>query len=830
MRVFPFLLSALFTAGLVYLFDIQLPVGNTKTPRLGYFLSPQQGFWQNAESSDISYNGNIKLQGLAGKVDVYIDDRLVPHVYAEQDNDAYYVQGYLHAKFRLWQMDFQTIAAGGRLSEVLGPDKNLNDSAFLKIDRFFRRLGMVYGAEQTAQYVEQNNPDMKVAIDAYAKGVNAYIKSLKPEEIPFEYKLLNYKPEEWTPLKTYLFQMYMAYDLTGRGATTDLQMTNAKNHFGYEDFDKLFTNVKDSLDPIIPKGTAFKKPAINVKQPLDVSTAYLNENRGDTSTASAPLIPNKSNGSNNWAVSGAKTKSGRPILCNDPHLGLNLPSLWYEIQITTPTHNTYGASFPGSPAVIIGFNDSIAWGVTNAGRDVIDYYDMKFKDANMQEYWYNGEWIKATTRKEIIKVKGKPDQVENIAMTVFGPVMYDKSFSNINSGGKNLAIRWTGLDGGSGLLAFYLLNRAHNYDDYLKAISNWNSTGQNFIFASKTGDIAIKQQAKFIARWNRQGDFIMPGTDSSYAWQGLIPIDENPMMKNPARGFVSSANQEATDPSYPYYLGSASNFPIYRGLIINRKLSGMSNITPLDMQRLQMDNYNVFAEMARPILLKYINDSLLSSQQIKYVDMLRKWDLNSDVYAKGATVFNAIWDSVEVALWADDFAKSSLPMGWPDESTLLESLLRNENYPFSDDISTPDKKETLQDAILQGVKKACANLAVLENEGKLEWAKFKDTKVSHLLKIDALSSLHLPIGGGRHIINATTETHGPSWRMIVHLTDDIEAYGVYPGGQNGNPGSKYYDSFVNSWATGKYYRILFLKKEQAVAHPQIKWRLSFSNV
>ncbi len=829
MRIFPFLLSAICTAGLVYLFDIQLPVGSTKTPRLGYFLSPQQGFWQNAEPSDISYNGNIKLQGLSGKVNVYIDDRLVPHIYAEQDNDAYYVQGFLHAKFRLWQMEFQTIAAGGRLSEILGADRKPNDSVFLKVDRFFKRIGMVYGAEQTQQYVEQNNPEMKLAIESYAKGVNAYIKSLKPEEIPFEYKLLDYKPEEWSTLKTYLFQMYMAYDLTGRGATTDLQMTNAKNYFGYDEFDKLFSNIKDSLDPIIPKGTAYKSPKNSPKQPNNVDIAYLNTNKGDTSTASAPIVPHKENGSNNWAVAGSKTKSGRPILCNDPHLGLNLPSLWFEVQITTPTHSTYGASFPGSPAVIIGFNDSIAWGVTNAGRDVLDYYDMKFKDTSMQEYWYNGEWIKATTRKETIKIKGQPDLVENIAMTVFGPVMYDKTFKNNSTAGKNLAVRWTGLDGGSGLLAFYMLNRAHNYDDYLKAIANWKSTGQNFVFASKTGDIAIKQQAQFVARWKRQGDFIMPGTDSAYAWQGLIPIDENPMIKNPTRGFVSSANQEATDPSYPYYLGAATNFPLYRGVIINRKLTGMSNITPLDMQRMQMDNYNVFAEMARPVLLKYINDSLLSSEQIKYVDILRKWDLNSDVYSKGATVFNAIWDSVEVALWADDFAKSSLPMGWPDESTLLESLLRNGDYPFADDISTPDKKETVQDAVIQGVKKATKYLISLESRGLLEWAKFKDTKVSHLLKIDALSSLHLPIGGGKHIINATTDTHGPSWRMIVHLTDDIEAYGVYPGGQNGNPGSKYYDSFVNHWATGKYYRILFLKKEQAETHAQIKWKMTFTN-
>ena len=187
MRIVPFLLSAVCTAGLVVLFNTQLPVGGSKTPRLGYFLSPQHGFWQNAEPLNASFNNNIKLEGLEGKVDVYMDDRLVPHIYADHDNDAYYVQGYLHAKFRLWQMEFQTYVAGGRLSEIVGPDR-------IKTDQFFRRLGMVYGAEQTQQFVEKNNPEMRDAIDHYAKGVNAYISSLKPEQIPFEYKLLDYKP------------------------------------------------------------------------------------------------------------------------------------------------------------------------------------------------------------------------------------------------------------------------------------------------------------------------------------------------------------------------------------------------------------------------------------------------------------------------------------------------------------------------------------------------------------------------------------------------------------------------------------------------------------
>ncbi|HJV18676.1 MAG TPA: penicillin acylase family protein [Sediminibacterium sp.] len=820
MRIIPFLVAAACTVGSVVLFNTQLPVGGSKTPRLGYFLSPQHGFWQNAEPLNASFNNDIKLEGLEGKVDVFMDDRLVPHIYADNDKDAYYVQGYLHAKFRLWQMEFQTHVAGGRLSEIVGPER-------IKTDQFFRRLGMVYGAEKTQADVEKNNPEMKAAIDAYAKGVNAYIKSLKPEQIPFEYKLLDYQPEEWTSKKTYLFQMFMSYDLTARGATTDLQMSNARNYFGYEDFDRLFTNLQDSLDPIIPKGTVYNQPSIVPKAPADMELAYLKKNTGST-TASAPVVPEKGNGSNNWAVAGSKTKSGRPILCNDPHLGLNLPSLWYEVQITTPTHSTYGASFPGSPAVIIGFNDSIAWGVTNAGRDVIDYYDMKFRDSTLQEYWYNGAWVKAGVRREVIKVKGGPDQVENIAMTNYGPVMYDHTYKNNSTEGKNLALRWTAHDGGSGLLAFYLLNRAHNYDDYLKAISNWNSTGQNFVFASKTGDIAIKQQASFVARWNRQGDFILPGTDSNYAWQGMIPAEENPMIRNPARGFVSSANQQSTDTTYPYYLGAAGNFPLYRGIIINRKLNEMNNITPEDMQRLQTDNYNVFAEMARPVLLKYINESALNGDERKYIDLLKNWNLKNDLSEKGSTVFNVIWDSVETAMWSDEFSGSTYAMGWPDEYVLLQSLIKDSLYKFADNIATANKKETVAETIMAGIKKATQYLAGVDRNGKLEWARFKDTRVLHLLKINGLSSLHLPIGGGRHIINATTENHGPSWRMIVHMTDDIEAYGVYPGGQHGNPGSRYYDAFIESWATGKYYRILFMNRQDAPTNKQVKWLMTFT--
>ncbi|MGI9138764.1 MAG: penicillin acylase family protein, partial [Sediminibacterium sp.] len=521
MRLLPLIGSTIITTALVFTLNVQLKLGNAKAPRLGYFLSPQHGFWKNAEKIDANFDASIIASELQGNVDVYVDDRLVPHIYADHDQDAYFVQGYLHAKFRLWQMDFETRVASGRLSEIAGADK-------LPIDRMFRRLGMVYGAEKTEASINENNPTMKATVDAYTAGVNAYIKQLDPTNLPFEFKLMNYSPEDWTPKKTYLFLMFMSYDLTGRSATVDLQLSNSRDYLGYDLFDKLYTNQQDSLDPIIPKGTVYDKPSIIPVKPLHADSAYLHKtNSLAFNTVDMLEAPDKNNGSNNWAVSGSKTKSGRPILCSDPQLGLNLPSLWYEIQITTPTHSTYGASFPGSPAVIIGFNDSLAWGVTNAGRDVFDYYEIKFKDSTENEYWFNGAWKATSKRTEVIKVKDSLDVVENIAMTHWGPTMFDAHYQNPQSNGRNLAVQWTAHNSSTGVETFYLLNRAKNYDDYLHAISLWTCPGQNFVLATKTGDIAIKQQGSFVARWERQGDFIMPGEDTSFQWQGMIPNSEN---------------------------------------------------------------------------------------------------------------------------------------------------------------------------------------------------------------------------------------------------------------------------------------------------------------
>ncbi|MFT3935350.1 MAG: penicillin acylase family protein [Chitinophagaceae bacterium] len=815
MRIIPFLISILITITLIVLLGTKLVL----PAPLAELLSPQQGVWQNAEPENINYSADLSFPELSGKTEVYIDDRLVPHVFAQNDADAFFVQGYLHAKFRLWQMEFQTYAAAGRLSEIMG-DKIGTTDVLNKVDRYFRRLGMGYAAEKSLTMLEADTAT-HLMCNAYTAGVNAYINSLNTGQLPLEYKLLGYQPEAWTNLKTVLFIKYMAYDLAG--GESDFEFTAAKNALSKIDYEMLAPVRQDSLDPIIPIGTVFDKPGVTVQAPASADSLYFNYKKDTAALPAEPQKPNKDNGSNNWAVNGKKTRSGYPILCNDPHLGLNLPSLWFEMQIQTPNYNAYGASFPCAPGIIIGFNDSCAFGVTNAGRDVRDYYSIQFKDASRSSYKFNGEWKETSFRIEHIKIKGKPDFVDTVAYTVFGPVIFDDSYASRSNDGKSYAVRWKAHDASNEMKMFYQLDRAKNYNDYLEAIKNLHTPGQNCAFAAKNGDIAMWCQGEFPAKWKRQGDFIMPGTDSSYMWQGMIPQQENPHMLNPERNFVSSANQLPADTSYPYYIGPG--FPNYRGWTINKRLSQMADITPQDMMDLQTNNYNVFAEMARPVLLLHMNEAALNAEEKKYWDAFKDWNLRSDTGELGPIVFTVLWDELEKAVWSDDVARIGNGFS-PYQSSLLEGILRDSSFKFLDNLDTPPK-ETLSDDEMIAFKKAVAKFKIAAADGKNTWARFKDTRISHLTKLTPFSRLHLPIGGGTHIINATKTDHGPSWRMVVSLTPQTEAYGVYPGGQNGNPGSKYYDNFIDTWVNGKYYPLWAMKKEEA-ADKRVLYKMTFN--
>ncbi|MBK8089675.1 MAG: penicillin acylase family protein [Chitinophagaceae bacterium] len=810
MRLLPILVSTAITIGLVYALNTKIG----PAPPLGKFLSPQHGFWQNAEPANENFSQDLKFPALKGNANVYFDERLIPHVFAENDEDLYFIQGFLHAKFRLWQMDFQTEAAAGNVSAVIG-DKAIN------YDREQRRLGMVYAAEKALKEVE-NDPESKMAFDAYSNGVNAYISTLTENSIPIEYKLLDYEPNKWTNLKTALLLKMMAKMLSS-GTENDIVNTNAKSLFSMDEFKMIYPQVHDSLEPIVPKGTIFDNPGIVPVAPTTADSIYFGNK--DVVKYQEVSKPDINNGSNNWVVAGSKTQSGVPILCNDPHLELSFPSIWYEMQLQTPSSNVYGVSLPGTPYIIIGFNDSIAWGVTNAQRDVKDYYEIKFKDATRKEYWFNNQWITADQRVETIKVKGGAEYLDTVAYTVFGPVMFDETFSNEISNKKSLAVRWTAHDPSNEGKTLYMLNRAKNYDEYAEAIKFFKCPGQNFVFASKAGDIAIWQQGKFPARWNGQGLFVMPGQDSSFMWQGFIPQAENPHSKNPVQGFLQSANQRPADSTYPYFIPGSYLTP--RGITITNRLAAMTGIIPDDMKKLQYDYFNTFAEDARTILLSYVRENELDANAKKYVEMLRNWDLYAGPNSTGQTVFQTWWDSLEVEIWKDDITRVTPSANWPEEETLMELLKKDSAMLFIDNINTP-LKETLFDAVTKAIKKASFDLETEERAGRLSWTKHKDPTIYHLLKTAVMpfARTGIPVGGNGNIVNAVTKSHGPSWRMIVQLTKETESYVVYPGGQSGNPGSKFYDNFVDTWAKGEYYKAWMMKKGEE-KNEKVKWTLRF---
>jgi penicillin G amidase len=814
MRIVPFIISLVITIGLIVVLSI--PLANN--PPLGSLLSPQQGFWQNAEATDHDFTMDLNFPQLKDTVNVYLDARMVPHVFAQNEEDLYFVQGYLHARFRLWQMEFQTYAAAGRLTEIFGAGPG---NAYLNNDRNMRRVGMIFGADNSLKIMERD-PGTKTIMDAYTAGVNTYINNLSESDLPLEYRLLNYRPEKWTNFKSALFLKYMSYDLTG--SEDDIEYTNARSVMNESDFDLAYPFAQDSLDPIVPRGTKYPVASVHPHMPVSADSLYFKWN--DISGIMPLEKPNPNNGSNNWAVSGSKTQSGRPILCSDPHLGLNLPSLWFEMQLQTPKANTYGVSLPGSPAIIIGFNDSCAWGLTNSERDVKDYYRVAFKDETRKQYRFNGNWRESDIHVERFKLKNGGEFLDTVAYTIFGPVQYDQSFSGNGRAANhvNLAVRWKAHDGSNELKAFVQLNKSNNYEDYLEAIRNFACPGQNFVFADKRGEIAIWQQGAFPAKWKRQGDFIMPGTDSSYLWQGTIPQEENPHLVQPERGFVSSANQMPTDTAYPYYLGGS--YPPYRGLTVNRYLRQMTNGTMKDMQTLQTLNYNVFAEFALPELLKNVVIDDLNAEEKAYLAIVQSWKKYNEADEKGPAIFNAWFDNLEHEIWDDELEAAPKPIMIPHESTLIEALLKNDNnFKFIDNIKTPGV-ENIRDVVTAAFKESIPEIARADKEGRLAWSKYKDTGIRHLLRLSPLSRFHLTTGGGTHVINAIEQFHGPSWRMIVQLTDKTEAYGIYPGGQSGNPGSRYYDNFIDSWASGKYDTIFIMTRNE-VKDNRVKYKMSF---
>ena len=787
MKYAKLLLSLLGTLGIFFLLNTKIGA----LPPLGKFLSPASGIWQN--ETDESISGEVMIPGLQEEVVVHYDAQLIPHVFAQNDHDLYKAQGYLTAKHRLWQIEFQTYAASGRLSEIFG-------EGALEYDRTERRRGMGYGADQAMAYMEKYDQETLAFVQDYADGVNAYINQLEPEDYPVEYKLLDYKPEAWTAKKTALLLMYMTKMLAG--GDEDLEYTNTLRMLGKENFDLLFPDFFDQNDPVIPKETDWS--FIDVPQtPSPGSEAVLDTIQEIISK------PNPDNGSNNWAVSGAKSSTGNPILANDPHLGLNLPSIWFVMQLSTPEYNAFGATIPGALGVISGFNQHISWGETNATRDVIDWYKIEFNQDRTQ-YKYDGSWKDVKVRVEEIKIKGQTAYIDSVLYTHHGPVVYDKNFKS-DSEWSGYAMKWVGHEGGNNQKTFLQLNRAKNYEDYTAALQYWNAPAQNFVFASTEGDIALWIQGKFPNKWEGQGKFLMDGSKPENDWQSYIPQTYNAHTKNPERGFVSSANQHPVDEAYPYYVFN-DGYETYRNRVINDFFNSKKEFSIQDFKDLHNNNDNLKAAELVPYMLETMDASGLTADEKVIYEEMKAWKFNNDIDEVGPSIWRQWYGKLYGLVW-DEFDSEETALASPYTYQTIYLLKNQGDHKFMDIVETEDKTETAHDLFLLAFKEAAARLKeIKEEEGSYTWANYKGTYAGHLLQgLPAFSRFDIPIGGDRNIVNATSENHGPSWRMIVEMSSPPTALGIYPGGQSGNPGSKYYDDFIDDWATGEYHSLNFLQ-------------------
>jgi penicillin amidase len=788
-------LSAFFaTAALIYVLD--RPLG--PAPALGRFLSPFTGFWQNAESVSGFKDQTYNMEGLNDKVEVIYDQRLVPHIFAQNDEDLFFMQGYITAANRLWQMEIQTHNAAGRVSEIVG-EKALEN------DRLQRRIGLGFGAERAEEFID-NDPESKAILRAYCNGINAYIKSLSPKDYPLEYKLLGYAPEAWTPVKVALLLKNMSNMLSV--FEFDVENTNFISKYGEEAFKYLYKDQDNFNEFIIPKGTKwdFEADPAFVKGTAEKSilrkiTIGAKDQAPYESYNRVLEKPDDITGSNNWAVSGTKTKSGLPLLCNDPHLQLNLPSIWYEMHLVAPGINVYGATLPGAPCVISGFNDSIAWGVTNAGRDVRDWFKIQFRDESFNEYLVDGKWEKATKRAEIIGVKNNKPFIDTVIYTRYGPVVFDPTFKKTSSKSL-LSLKWTAHLPSNEFKTFFKLNKGKNYDDYRAALKDYVCPAQNFVFASRANEIAIVEQGTF----PNVAEEVVDGAESKNDWSAFIPVEHNPSHRNPERGFVSSANQFPVDETYPYPVSKVGVYENFRSIRINKMLSKAEKMDAEYMKEMHSDNYNVFAEMLVPTIVAVADASGKLNEYSSLINSLRNWNLRNDANLK-EPVFFELWSTEMMDLLWDEMADPEVPMKRPN-SYLTANFLKNDSTSiFYDNLQTGEREDR-ESIILQAFSRAVTKLK--EQYGSLDkihdWGTHKATYVHHLAKLDPLSKLNVYCGGNRGIINATSATHGPSWKMVVDFGDS-KAYCVYPGGESGNPGSKFYDNMIDTWAKGQYYTV-----------------------
>ena len=762
-------------SGIILIIILSGPLG--PLPALGTLLNPASGYLVNRESSLDLSDQTLPPILTKDSAQVVMDSLLIPHIYVQNDEDAYRIQGFLMGKYRLWQMDFITRVAAGRLSEVVGPRA-------LAFDKRQRRKGLAAAAEM-AEEAWKKFPISYGYLEAFSEGVNSYIRSLSWSSYPIEYKLLNYHPEPWSPYKSALFVKHMSDVLCGK--EKDFEMTNAYAILGDSLFNMLYPERIQVSPPVIPDEKVFDFKQNNTLVPTGVinSGPDLGFHQRPNEKKAAGL------GSNNWAVKAYKTASKSTILANDPHLPLTLPSIWYMIHIHTPEYNTMGVAFPGMPGVILGFNEDIAWGITNSGQDVLDWLKVEW-DSTRSTYQWGEETRRIIWRKEFISIKGTKPVIDSVPWTDFGPIRRIETFD----GPQYAIMRWLGhvRPETDEVSVFVNINRASDYEDFLNAIKNFNSPPQNFLFASKDNDIAIHVQGRFPFRHAKFGRFLETAHPQD-TWHAFLPDAHLPRIANPDQGYLASANQVSTDSSYPYYYIDGDFRPT-RAKVINEYLERSNDLTMEDMKALQMNNYDSETHALILAALKHLslNDPLRTA--------LQNWDGRFDADCELCTLAEIWKNELHSTIYDELVVQRPVDVDLPSTWTTIELLDSFPDHVIMD-IKNTDIIEDADQVVDSSFKSA---VDIFDSFDDKQWYKFRNTEISHIIpSLTSFGHYEIKAGGTGTAPNALRQDKGPSWRMIVDLGDKVKALGVYPGGQSGNTGSRYYDNLLPAWISGDYY-------------------------
>ena len=765
--------------------------------------------------------GTLSMEGLHEPVEIITDRYGVPHIYAQNEDDLFFAQGYTHAQERLWQMELNRRIGSGRLSEIFGQQA-------LEADRMSRRIGMHRASQAEATRLPAHT---RRIMEAYAQGVNAYIQR-HTNNLPVEFTVLRFKPTPWHIADSIQWAKMMGWNLGGNWETEVIR-ARIVALLGAKRATKLEAGYDAKHPLIVPPGVAYQ----------GINLGMLEQYEQLKQLSGFGML----GASNNWVIDGTKSTTGFPILCNDPHLGQAAPSIWYECHLHAGDINVIGVSFPGTPGIVIGHNDSIAWGVTNAISDVQDLYIEKFNPQNPQQYEYQGKWEEAQIIREEIRVKGRKEPViEEVRVTRHGPILTSLPITPTSNAPQNghttqetelpLALRWTGLEQSNILSSILKLDLATNWEEFRNALRDWDTPPQNLVYADKAGNIGYVMAGAIPIRAKGQHLLPTPGWTGEDEWTGFIPFDELPQTFNPEQHFIATANNRVVADDYPYYITNEW-LNGYRAQRIRDLLLSKDKLSPDDMATIQADQYALPAVEIVPHILAIQTTTPLEKSAL---DVLRIWNyiLAPDSVAAAIYVtfvqklekiaFSAVFGANETLL-QDYLGKGAtilaITNGYVSRNKPLLIRLMNEgDDSWFTESAIPNGPKSWKTAISRAFTAAVEELhSRLGNDiSRWQYGKIHQMTYSHPLgMVKPLDKIFnrgpYPIGGDIDTVNmgATRPDQPevvitvPSFRQIVNLADLNSSRSGHAPGQSGHPASKHYDDFIKPWLHVKHHPMLF---------------------